>query len=80
MFTSMKWALYRALMRLAHRFNWHYAPPCYPNGDTVLRCAWCGLSYKVPSPDPIREIRNHKRIMQAVYDTPDTVGGPCTEV
>lgn len=37
--------LYRPVMRLAHRFHWHYAPPCYPDGDTLLRCAWCGLTY-----------------------------------
>ena len=36
---------YRPVMRMAHRFNWHYAPPCYPDGDTLLRCAWCGLTY-----------------------------------
>ena len=22
--------LYRPIMRLAHHFNWHYAPPIYP--------------------------------------------------
>jgi hypothetical protein len=34
---------YRAVMKLAHRFHWHYAPPCYPEGDTMLWCHWCGL-------------------------------------
>ena len=34
---------YRQLMRLAHRYHWHYAPPCYPDGDTMLWCHWCGL-------------------------------------
>lgn len=34
---------YRALMKLAHKFHWHYAPPCYPDGDTMLWCHWCGL-------------------------------------
>ena len=33
---------YRALMRLAHRFNWHYMPPSYPDGDTMIWCHWCG--------------------------------------
>lgn len=37
--------LYRPLMKFAHRFNWHYAPPCYPDGDTLLVCSWCGLSH-----------------------------------
>ena len=40
---SMKWIIYRAVMRLAHRFNWHYAPPIYPEGDTHLWCKWCGF-------------------------------------
>lgn len=40
---SLKWILYRLVMRVAHRFNWHYAPPCYPDGDTMLWCQWCGL-------------------------------------
>ena len=35
--------LYRPIMRTAHRFNWHYAPPIYPEGDTMLWCQWCGL-------------------------------------
>ena len=34
---------YRMIMRLAHRFDWHYAPPCYPDGDTHLWCRWCGF-------------------------------------
>lgn len=36
--------LYRPFMRLTHRFHWHYAPPSYPDGDTLLRCKWCGFS------------------------------------
>lgn len=39
----MKWKLYRLVMRLAHRYNWHYAPPIYPDGDTQLWCTWCGF-------------------------------------
>ena len=35
--------LYRPLIRLAHRFHWHYAPPVYPDGDTMLWCQWCGF-------------------------------------
>lgn len=34
---------HRAVMRLAHRFHWHYAPPIYPEGDTMLWCHWCGF-------------------------------------
>ena len=39
----IKGFFYRAIMRLAHRFNWHYAPPIYPDGDTQLWCKWCGF-------------------------------------
>lgn len=43
----MRWLwwrfVYRPFMRLAHRFNWHHAPPCYPDGDTQLWCDWCGF-------------------------------------
>lgn len=30
-------------MKLAHKYNWHYAPPIYPDGDTMLWCKWCGF-------------------------------------
>lgn len=35
--------LYRLMMRVAHRYHWHYAPPIYPDGDTLLWCKWCGF-------------------------------------
>lgn len=35
--------LYRFIMRIAHRYHWHYAPPIYPDGDTQLWCQWCGF-------------------------------------
>jgi hypothetical protein len=34
---------YRLVMRIAHRYHWHYAPPLYPEGDTMLWCEWCGF-------------------------------------
>ena len=34
---------YRTVMKIAHRYNWHYAPPVYPNGDKMLWCKWCGF-------------------------------------
>jgi hypothetical protein len=37
------WIAYRVIMRLAHRYHWHYAPPIYPEGDTQLWCKWCGF-------------------------------------
>jgi hypothetical protein len=39
----MKWRLYRLVMKIAHRYHWHYAPPIYPEGDTHLWCQWCGF-------------------------------------
>lgn len=41
--------LYRHVMRVAHRYNWHYAPPMdrmhgeRPNGSINHWCQWCGL-------------------------------------
>jgi hypothetical protein len=34
---------YRLIMRVAHYFNWHYAPPVYPERDMQLWCKWCGF-------------------------------------
>jgi hypothetical protein len=39
--------LHRPVMRLAHRYHWHYAPPVYPEGDTQLWCKWCGFRQTV---------------------------------
>lgn len=41
--SSVKYILYRLLMKVAHKCNWHYAPPVYPDGDTQLWCKWCGF-------------------------------------
>lgn len=35
--------IYRKVMKIAHKYNWHYAPPVYPDGDTMLWCQWCGF-------------------------------------
>ena len=43
----MKGKLYRIIMKISHRYNWHYAPPCYPDGDTQLWCKWCGMRYTI---------------------------------
>jgi hypothetical protein len=37
------YAIYRRVMRIAHRYHWHYMEPCYPDGDTMLWCHWCGI-------------------------------------
>lgn len=39
--------MYRLVMRISHKFNWHYAPPSYPDGDTHLWCQWCGFRQTV---------------------------------
>ena len=51
---NIRGLLYRWTMRLAHRFNWHYAPPIYPEGDTQLWCKWCGFRETVKRRDDKR--------------------------
>ena len=34
---------YRLIMKIAHHYNWHYTQPCYPDGDVMLWCHWCGV-------------------------------------
>lgn len=36
--------IYRHLMKLAHKYGFHHMRTAYPDGDTMLRCDWCGLS------------------------------------
>lgn len=36
----MKGFFYRIIMRIAHKYHWHYAPPIYLEGDTQL-CSLC---------------------------------------
>lgn len=32
------------IMRIAHKYHWHYAPPNYiQGGDKQLWCEWCGF-------------------------------------
>ena len=40
---------YRLVMRVAHYYNWHYAPPVYPDGNTQLWCQWCGFRQTIYS-------------------------------
>lgn len=41
--------IYRHLMRLAHRYNWHYAPIIGPmdDGKRFRWCHWCGMRSEV---------------------------------
>ena len=34
--------MYRFMMKLAHKYNWHHAPPIFPENDIQLWCKWCG--------------------------------------
>ena len=43
---------YRAIMRIAHRYNWHYAPPIYPENDVQLWCKWCGFRQTIKHGEP----------------------------
>jgi hypothetical protein len=51
--------LYRPVMRLSHRFNWHYAPPSPlnpPYGEQPHWCQWCGLrgtTWKIDPNSPL---------------------------
>lgn len=40
---ALVYRVIRLIFRIAHRYNWHYAPPIYPEGDTQLWCKWCGF-------------------------------------
>jgi len=52
---------YGSMMRLAHRFNWHYAPAIGPLEDSTPKyqkymrwCKWCGMRdtfYRIPAVD-----------------------------
>ena len=42
--------VYRHLMRLAHRFNWHHMAVSYPENDKMLWCHWCGARYVIKGP------------------------------
>jgi len=62
---------YRRLMKLAHRFNWHYAPPVYPNGDTQLWRRWCGFRQTIKrrnSVDKRREDANFFKLVEMLRE------------
>lgn len=64
---------YRNAMKLLHRFNLHYAPPIYPDGEMLLWCKWCGFRQVVsrpgdkvkqpyePNPPPILQTHSSNR-------------------
>lgn len=40
---NIRGKIYRAFMRLAHKYSWHYAPPVFPENNIQLWCQWCGF-------------------------------------
>lgn len=57
---NLKGKFYRVIMKIAHRFNWHYAPPIYVDGDTVLWCKWCGFRELIKvSPKNVKTVSYH---------------------
>lgn len=50
---------YRGLMRVAHHFNWHWAPVIGPFEDSSTQrwCQWCGFreSYRKHQGTPLKE-------------------------
>lgn len=42
----MRGRLYRLIMKIAHKYHWHYAPligPILPDGTYQRWCKWCGF-------------------------------------
>lgn len=50
----MSGELYRFVMKVAHKYHWHYAPPIYPEGDVHLWCKWCGFRQTIATADQRR--------------------------
>jgi len=50
--------LYRPLMRLAHRYHWHYMPECGPfeDGSKQAWCRWCGGRHTVYDPERVSKL------------------------
>ena len=54
---NIRGRIYRGLMRLSHRYGWHYAPKKpmpspddSPPGTYFCWCQWCGMRDRVYSP------------------------------
>lgn len=55
-------------MRLAHRFNWHHTRTSYPDGDTYVRCDWCGLGKVMRKRDYKPAITNGQGVSAALTE------------
>ena len=63
--------LYRPLMRLAHYYHWHYAPPLYIEKDKMLWCQWCGFRQVTKPFEPVVSLQVGQFIHagETVYDS-----------
>lgn len=52
---NIKGKLYRFVMKMAHKYNWHYAPPIYPENDIQLWCKWCGFRQTIYRKDGVSQ-------------------------
>ena len=54
--------VYRKLMTLSHKYNWHHTRTSYPERDTLVSCAWCGLSKVMNLPGVVlNQLRREER-------------------
>lgn len=42
-YVSFHFFLYKSIMTITHKFNWHYAPALRIEDELHLWCKWCGL-------------------------------------
>ena len=62
---NIRGKIYRIIMKIAHKYNWHYAPPIYPDGDTQLWCKWCGFRQTIRrrgDKDVVFKIKKEKKM------------------
>ena len=55
--TKLKYSIYRIIMKMSHKYNWHYAPPIYPEKDIQLWCKWCGFRQTIKRGSSYEEIK-----------------------
>lgn len=65
--------LYRLVMRFAHKHNWHYAPPVYPDVDTQLWCQWCGFRQTIKRNTDQHARRNMTRYSEEKWETENRI-------
>lgn len=61
---------YRLIMRIAHKYNWHYAPPIDPDGDTQLWCKWCGFRQTIKKSNQTELLPPDKAVSDEIKTMP----------